>query len=227
MAETGRASKASLEVVRSTIITAHAASSFLVNAGDRQAARLLRAAEGLARQALVLLSVPAAGAQPAGEKEEADGNQYKQKKRRKKKKVVKAGEEGMEVDTPKALLDAAGPGASVWAGDLSEVGVPAGLGLVAAPGRAPRAVGMATLSSSSSPAPSAAPEEKGPGLSSAAEGTGVSSAEARAAMATLPTDLLRELARNLGGSGKGGRAKLEAFCVERRIGGSKRDVGNG
>ena len=152
-AVTNRASKASLEVVRSTIITAHAASSFLANAGDRQSARLLRAAEGLARQALVLLSAPAVGAQPACEKETVDGEQQKKKRRRKKKKGAKKSEERMDVDTPTTILDAAKPGTSVWVGDLSEVGIPAGQFLVASPGSAPRVLGMATTSSSSSSPP--------------------------------------------------------------------------
>ena len=96
-----------------------------------------------------------------------------------------------------------------------------------------RSASMVAAAASAAAAPSASSagacsgEGMGKGSAVATEVAGVSSAEARAAMAMLPTNLLRELARSLGGSGKGGRAKLEAFCVERRVGGPKRDEGIG
>ena len=102
-AGSSKTTKASLEVVRAAVLANHAAAGFVAEGGVRQAARLLRAAEALSRQALALLAEPRAAAAAASDVVEQD-KEGKKKKTKKSKPKVQA--KDMDIDGGGAPVDA-------------------------------------------------------------------------------------------------------------------------
>ena len=130
--------KAALEAARAALLVVHSAAALALPA-SKSSSRLLRAAEGLVRLAVVGLNErasvvqPASGACAAHEAVQPKGNKDKKAKRKKKKKkaeqekdvIMHPGGEG-SADAAVCLtgaLEAAGPGGAVLCGDLSEFGI--------------------------------------------------------------------------------------------------------
>ena len=78
--------KAQLEMARAPVLATHAAAAHFAAAGERQVARLLRASEALARQALALLGVSQAA--PKEQTSETLAPPSQPKRRRRKKRVT-------------------------------------------------------------------------------------------------------------------------------------------
>ena len=96
MATTGgsKTPKASLEVVRAAVLATHSAAGFVAVGGERQAARLLRAAEALTRQALALLTEPRPAVASAVDKVDKEVKKPKKKRSKPKAKATEA----MDID---------------------------------------------------------------------------------------------------------------------------------
>ena len=137
-----------VEAARGASLAAHAASGLASDAGARQAARLLRAAEALARSAVAALLAPGEGAEavhparaavPAEEQRHGGGKSRSAKRRKRRRAAAQGGETGisdsvqqrsMVVDDGRGGGVAAGgvstvtlADGSVMVGDLSEFGV--------------------------------------------------------------------------------------------------------
>ena len=198
------------ESARAAALASHSAAGLAASGGQREAARLLRAAEALARAAVAQLlaprasglsaSAPVAMGAAAGVPLVQDKGQKVTKKKKKRKKVaVKDTDKeelqgGGDVDMPAAVLDAslslAAPGGSVVVGDLSELGVPGGHALVVRPSAMDAASTLVPLRPSSC-SPLASTPAVGSGVAADAGVAGSGSAGATSAAALVAEKAVR------------------------------------
>ena len=227
-----------LEAVRSAVLAAHCAAGLLSSAGLRDEARLLWLAEATARAAAAKLQVdikkvradPASGtsatAQAAAAAPSAQAlRQRRARARRKERKRESKGEQDKEKDDL---------GMRMMAVDSAASGLNTACAAALSPPARPDAndgymeggelLALAAAADAPCVGAAAADAKTGtqlwptvPSLSPSSP----SAVEARSAAEALPTEMLRALARNLGGNADWGRRKLISFCVDRRLHGPK------
>ena len=154
---TGHERRLATEAARASVLTVHAAVG-LAWQTDKDAARLLRAAEGLCRAAVAKLAaspVPPPGTVPPPGKAAEKNEEMKDKKSKRKRKKTKQNQE-MQVDgggpTPVATI---GSLAGAVVGDLSELGI--STGYLEIPSSSAAEVAPTSGTSSAAPSPSAGP----------------------------------------------------------------------
>ena len=142
--------KGKQEIARAAVLANHAAASMLAAAGDRQVARLLRAAEALSRQAVALVGIvgsPAAAAPAEQVKQAQSRSAVRRRRRRAKAEKEKALKESKANKEQGATVPIGG---SVVLGDLTELGVNSGCLVIP-----PLSAGSAALPPSSMTPPAA------------------------------------------------------------------------
>ena len=213
------------EATRASALAAHSAAGLCRDAGPpaKEAMRLLRSAEALARAALASLqgtglgTYSATAGAPVVEAGKVATQAVQKQRTRKRGKRKKKATNGDEEITAGGLLPmdgappALGPGESLLHGDLTELGITTQFALVPQPSST-RPTSAIAATSPSAPSRSACGPTTPP----------VSEVDVRALVANFATDQLRCLARSLGGTGQGKRKGLIAFCVARRFGGPRR-----